>query len=379
VPEVFTRGPTPVDGGPRGDLVDFVRPHQDANVNDLFGNRTPAVLSFVRYDLAAAQYIRQSGTYEQRTLDEMQAQFDRKRIPIEERSIQPLPNSAASLKVVFWLVDRTNSPTHPDGMTVFPYWDPNYPPPPGGKTPGSDTWRKCVIVDPGGKHVGETRTVDCNGTKAKPNPVRAKVIGLNRFYAVKLSTKDDVVDAQAVLKSSPADRKPPGDRHADIGDYLVLVAMHVTTKEMANWTWQTFWWSLTPNVSNGRGRPQSVKGVWRNYEMCTAYSMVTPRSAKGRPSACFNPYLETDLGPTKFFKVDNQWFPPDPMAGTRSNCMSCHVRAAFGEVGPRTANYGRIFNEGYLAPNDPYFDGLTKTDFLWSIPGNALPPLKKKR
>src|SRR5438105_1563079 len=26
VPVVFTRGPTPVDGGPRGDLVDFVRP-----------------------------------------------------------------------------------------------------------------------------------------------------------------------------------------------------------------------------------------------------------------------------------------------------------------------------------------------------------------
>jgi len=79
-----------------------------------------------------------------------------------------------------------------------------------------------------------------------------------------------------------------------------------------------------------------------------------------------------------FWLVDRTNSPTHPDGMTVSNCMSCHVRAAWPSTGPTTANYGRIFNEGYLAPNDPYFTGLTRTDFLWSISGNVLAPLKKK-
>jgi hypothetical protein len=63
--------------------------------------------------------------------------------------------------------------------------------------------------------------------------------------------------------------------------------------------------------------------------------------------------------------------------------MNCHVKAAWpfrppasaqaasatagSEPAQPSSNYGRVFNDGYIAPNDPYFAGLTKTDFLWSL------------
>ena len=119
----------------------------------------------------------------------------------------------------------------------------------------------------------------------------------------------------------------------------------------------------------------SVQGVWRNYEMCTSYSMDLPFGKNGQLHSCFNPYLETDLGPTKFFRLRGHWYPPDPMAGTRSNCMSCHALAAY-QSNPKSEaqpSYKRIFNLGYIAPNDPYYALMTRVDFLWSVPDRAEP------
>lgn len=382
VSEVFARNSDLSPASERGRVHrrEFVPLRQSEHAGRAFGNEPAAVLSFVKYDRPAALHVRSEGIYLQATLAALKKGFDRARTPVEERAIAPFPSDSVVIKPVFWLVENPGSGKAPGGLTVLPYWDAKYPPPPHGQPPGSSTWAKCVAVDPSGKHVGETRTVDCNGAKGKPRPVKAKVIGLDRFYAVRLSNPADVAAAQAVFRTSP-DRLPPGDKDADLGDYMVLVAMHVTTKEMPDWTWETFWWSPTPDAPPfGHDRPASVEGVWRNYDMCASYSMVTPRQPDGRPHACFNPYLETDLGPTSFFRVGTQWFPPDPMAGTQSNCMSCHARAAYPSTSnPRTANYGRIFNEGYLAPDDPYFAHLSRVDFLWSVVDNALAPPKKKK
>jgi hypothetical protein len=104
--------------------------------------------------------------------------------------------------------------------------------------------------------------------------------------------------------------------------------------------------------------------------MCTAYSTESPRGPNGALPICFNPYLETDLGPTKPYRMDGRTFAPDPMAGTRANCMNCHRRAAFpafDDRAPASADFGHVYNDGYRAPNDPYFARLLKTDFMWSI------------
>src|SRR5436305_313054 len=123
----------------------------------------------------------------------------------------------------------------------------------GKRLPVWATWTKCVAVDGTGRLVGKTMRVDCNGTT-----VTAPVVGLDRFYAVRLSDQADVAAANGVFQSSP-DHLPPGDAHADIGDYLVLTGIHVTTKEIENWTWQTFWWTPFPHAAPfGSDRPVSV-------------------------------------------------------------------------------------------------------------------------
>jgi hypothetical protein len=42
-----------------------------------------------------------------------------------------------------------------------------------------------------------------------------------------------------------------------------------------------------------------------------------------------------------------------------------------------SANLGRIANEGYMAPSDPYYARITKTDFLWSLVFRSQPPMPK--
>jgi hypothetical protein len=44
---------------------------------------------------------------------------------------------------------------------------------------------------------------------------------------------------------------------------------------------------------------------------------------------------------------------------------------------PNSANLGRIANEGDMAPNDPYYARITKTEFLWSLIFHSQPPQPK--
>src|ERR1051325_2618022 len=153
-----------------------------------------------------------------------------------------------------------------------------------------------------------------------------------------------------------------GTLTAEKGDWAVLVAMHVTTKEIVNWTWQTFFWMAGTNPPNDwpgslAGQTNRVKGQWRNYAMCTAYSMVVPANdPHGKPVVCFNPFLETS-------QVD----------GLHSNCMSCHGVARW-----PGGNNGHAYPQTYQ-PNGfidfasaVWFGGQTRTDFAWAIPDNAV-------
>ena len=57
--------------------------------------------------------------------------------------------------------------------------------------------------------------------------------------------------------------------------------MHVGTREITNWIWQTFWWDKNPNnppapssKAIADSRPKELKGAARNYAMAAAYYMV---------------------------------------------------------------------------------------------------------
>jgi hypothetical protein len=144
------------------------------------------------------------------------------------------------------------------------------------------------------------------------------------------------------------------------GDIMLMVGMHVTTKEIDDWVWATFWWHDRPDVGvYATERPASVTGRWRNYLMAAAYDLESPKESDNTPVIAFNPYLEAGF-----------------RNGILSNCMNCHNRASWRAnwpVSPPPDNrrFLPIFR-GQPAANDPSFaPGKVRTDFLWSIPMRA--------
>lgn len=371
VPEVFAASPPGETerrfGRELRPLAQTVVGHRAA------GGRDATVFGFVKYNRSARDFLRGHALDRAATLATLQARFDARRTPNEWRIIPPFPPDAIVLKAAFWLVPG-------DRVSAFPYWDPAAPPPAGGRTPNHLTWKRCVAIDPSGALAeGTIRRLACNGGRA----VDARVVHLDRFVRYRLATPEDVARVRGFAKDismhTDQERMVTGALVPHVGDYVVLTAMHVTTKEIAAWTWQSFWW--TPDASRppfGGDQPSFVQGAPRSYAMCEALAMDVPREANGGPHRCFNPYLETDLGPTKPYLDRGRVMPADPMAGTRANCMACHARAGWpAKMDPPftdAASMGGIANEGYRPPDSPYYAHLVRTDFLWSIPLHARAP-----
>lgn len=383
IPEVFNpRGPEGL--GDRALTHPFRPPTQKVLAHGGHREGSAGVMSFVKYDASAAAFIWDSSLHRRATLDAMRTKFDADRTPVVERSIAPFPNTAVALKLVFWLVKDPDSKESDAGLTGLPIWDATAPPPPDGGTPMHTTWRRAVAVDPGARYpIGSRQRVNIAATATSaPRFVDATVVRLDRFYSHRLTSNEEVLDARTFMtQTSLQDEQErfvtTAAQTPAIGDFIVLVAMHLTTKEMSDWTFQTFWWTDEPDAAPfGHDRPKSVPAPFASYAMCTAYSAVSPRGPGDGEPVCFNPYLETDLGPTKPYAVAGRTFPPNPMAGTRSNCMNCHRRAgypAFDAKDPTSADFGHVANDGWHSPGDAYFAPLVKTDFLWSIPLKATP------
>ncbi len=365
-----------VDKDSKGKLRDFQFPSQNfhASVQTAIPEDPfERPVSFNRYTKTLAEFISDQGYNRTKVLDSINASFNLNNTPIIDRQIQTSVDSTEvlsfALKPVFQFISG-------DIPTALPYW--------AGvsvesttelKNPEPHTWRQCVVIDPTGKlKPGDSYTISCNGEAARPWPV----VSIDDFYTIAITQEiednfsefaktsgDDVgslnkTDSIAVMKMVKK------------GNYALLTAMHVTGKEINNWTWQTFWW--TPNKSNpvfGKNRPPTIQSPWSNYNMRTAYYMVAPMNTLqgGEPLISFNPYLETNLkGKVPLNNKENDsiiWY------GVFSNCMSCHRIAAY-----PSSNY---VPDGFINSADPLkFSKNTKTDFLWSIPIRALPKKTKK-
>ena len=356
----------------------FKAPSQSAIANGARGGAPAGLMSFVKLNQASAGFIWDNKYHLTPTLARLNAKFDAQGTATVERSVNPFPANAAALKLVFWLFKNPRSAQSEQGLTALPVWDPAYPPPPGGVPPMHTTWTNAVAVDPAGRHPeGTLVQVNVNGSVDKPNLTWAPTVSLSRFYAHRLTDAQDVADAAVymTMMSSAAGEQERFVTNAgqtpELGDWIVLLGMHVTTKEIGDWAFQTFWWM--PQARTGpfaSDRPASVRPPFDNYLMCTAYSTVSPKGPDGALPICFNPYLETDLGATKPYAMDGKTYPPDPMAGTRANCQNCHRRAAYPAFDPNipwAADMGHVYNDGYRPPSDAYFAKLLKVDFMWSV------------
>ena len=268
--------------------------------------------------------------------------------PLAQRGIQEFPLRAIETKPVFMLVKKS-------GLTAVPYWmgpvastDPSQPTP--------DTWVTCVLFDPMSDDTLRTATSEqIKGASTGQAPACKSYLyaGLSQIYSYPL-TKEG---AEAIKKDQGSS--------AEAGDHAVLVAMHVNTKEILNWTWQTYFWSGRQNPPNSYPgsiyeQPSSLQSPWNNYAMCTAYWQA---ELSGDVKVCFNPYLETATSGI-----------PD---GLNSNCMSCHGIARTpplnNAVSPNPtypANYSHAIDVGPELYDPFYFSGNTNTDFSWAV-GNA--------
>jgi hypothetical protein len=368
--EVFVPAGT-LRAGPRTEVArPFTKPRQFVHVLKAGGNAAAAaaasneqVVAFNKFDPESIRFLmtkhatpKGSTTtylYTQRAdLQNLNKSWPAG-IPVSSRAIVDFPDRGVDLKPVLWLIKQS-------GLTPFPLWQgTGSDATTNAKNPTPETWLNCVLIDPKGtgglrpatpaevKQAVANPTLACDAKKYLYAP-------LAMMYSFKMTAKEASDFNSAQQPSGP---------QAAAGDYAVLAAMHVTTKEIVNWTWQTFWWMGGKNPpknfpGSNANMTANVKGPWRNYATCVAYSMVVPaKDPKGAPVVCFNPFLETSPGI------------PD---GLNSNCMSCHGTARW--PGNNNGGYPSTYlPNGYINFNDPtWFGNQTRTDFAWAIPGNAV-------
>ena len=363
--------------------VRFELPLQFAHTGRRFSeeDRVGSVFSFNRFTRSTAQQIRFRGLWNWNVLKAINDSFNTNSTPVANRQVLVSRDSTDSmsfvLKPVFQFIDGTSP-------SCIPYWagDDSTVTDSAGMNPIAREWKQFVIVDPGNKLTAASSVADRAWPGCPTSQVAYPIVKLNRFYWRRLT--------QAMVDSFPPFAAGGGDdlglrdsatqsailSMVKPGNIGLLVAMHVTGKEIPNWTWQSFWWSPTPDDSLGFDRPATIGAPWNNYQMTTAYYMTSPASAgpAGTPRIAYNPYLETSLTGT----VDTAGGSSKPWYGPQTNCMSCHRMASWRNTVDTVSADSMVYSftgpvfpyvpASYVDPgNTTLLSGLTKTDFLWSV------------
>lgn len=315
------------------------------------------VVGFVKYDPTAAQFAVSNKLFDSLVLQSMLDQG--------KTEIPQFPNTGMTLKPVFEIVTQDTLQAC-GGYYKLNVWT-GLPPKPISYPEGS--WPGYVYVDPnnGGQGNG---SVDIGGKHRTPQTT----YNLNDFVHFKLD------------KQTAAELKANFNMQAKEGDIAILVAMHVTSKEITRWTWQTYWWA--PNADNPPApssaaiaamRPSQLQGAPRHYAMSQAYTFINPNQPLtggnniGTSIYAFNPYLEAGFDPgvlgnsaiviTNGKKVVNNY-------GVLTNCMSCHANANYAPASVTTGP--GYLGDTYIDMNSPAYKGTLKLDFAWSIQGNLI-------
>lgn len=332
----------------------FAQPQANAKQDEA------TVTGFVKYDPVAAAHIRANQLLSAIALEGL--------LQSGAASVPDFPPASISLKPVF---NTLSSKQLVQGryfkLAVWP-GTPSVP-----KPFPSAAWGTCVWIDiqePGaGTGTGQTdKSCKTDGSSRTPGTT----YGIGNFIAFRLSAA--AITAMAKPQAGVAS-----------GDYAVLVAMHVTSREIKPWTWQTFWWTPDANAPPAPSskaiaalRPAQLTGAARHYAHCAAYQTLSPPQPdtggqnKGESVYCFNPYLEAGFGPGDLpDSIPGQYAGKTVKnnVGVQTNCMSCHAAANFNPKNiPGAPNYS---GDRYVDLKDPRFKGTLSVDFLWSIPGNA--------
>jgi hypothetical protein len=304
----------------------------------MFDHDGVVAFSHVAFNQEMYDFIRDNKYYSKDTLNSL-INPAKSRVPIQDPPVR-----GVSLKLSWW-------PAAPDGLTPVPVWD-NDPRFAGDAKNPPTTWNRVVVLDPTNNHTAPA-SVKLGGYD-HPNP---KVVGLDKFYSVKVTAEEaDLANADFRIKRAATDVL---GRPLQQGDYLLLTAMHIATREFDPWVFTTYWWHDTPDDGPfAADRPASVSGLWKNYVMDVSYNINNPKTQEGSVPVAYNPWLE-------LFQL----------GGTRSQCMACHARAAFGKgvlasynpKDPTTADPNG-FEASPNGKNDPAFQaGTVALHRIWTI------------
>jgi hypothetical protein len=291
-----------------------------------------SVASFTLFNQETKDHIRTNRYQMAEAMDALNASWPIGGPP-QDRKIKDFPAPSMSLKTTWWVVKK-NQPT---GMYI---WDEKAEADPAGPQPAPQ-WKRAVIVDPTRAQIPADESANTT-IRGKQFP-DSHVVPLSAFYHF-TATADDL----SSLNSAPVGTgEDPNLGQVEVGDFLVLAAMHFTTKEIPQWVWATFWWHDRPDVgpyAENRPDARALKSYWRNYKMDVTLDMTTPAAPDGKQKVIFNPWLEAR------FKD-----------GVHSNCMACHQLADW----PRS-DFLPI-QRGPLPHDAQRFRDTTKMDFLWSL------------
>lgn len=311
----------------------------------------------VRYDPIAAQHIIDNGLLSKAALNKL--------IEDGQSKIPDFPAAALTLKPIFQKVLQKQLV---DGRY---YKLAAWPGPPGAELPGDNIafppkdWKECVWVDlqNGGAGNGAVdKTCDPKGSSRTAN----NTYGIENFIHIDIAAP-----------SSPSS--------LTLDEHAILVGMHITTREITRWTWQTFWWSPTPDTPKfpsskaiAEDRPAQLQGPARNYVNSLAYNMVFPPQPvtggknEGNSVYAYNPWLEAEFGtktlPDSEPGVFNGRKVPNNV-GMQTNCMSCHARANYNPN--KIKNAPDYAGDRYADIKGDEFAGVLTTDFLWSLHEHA--------
>jgi hypothetical protein len=227
-------GPTPQ--GPRPVIRQFETPNQFKRSGVQPEAPGQSAISFVLFNWEGFHHIRTNGLFDASKLDQINASFP-SGTAWNNRKIPDFPAPAMTIKAVWW-------PVAGDDKTPIPIWD-NDPARPLPRGNDFDTWKRVVVVDGTRMTVPNGEFIDARyNNKTFPH---SHVVGVASFYGFKV----DQASIDAVVNNPDQGLRTLIQRALGrplrVGDFMVLVAMHATSKEIDDWTWQTFWWHDKPN------------------------------------------------------------------------------------------------------------------------------------
>jgi len=291
--------------------------------NDQF----PTIFQSIYYNASAAKTIRKNHLSEQAALDARLHQVLAAHVKLSGQTVPDFDPNAMIIKTIWETVDLTGPNSKPnfavDDITQRPISksSPKTPPP----LEALIVWHSKIHISVDPKNPDGPCTID----------LPSKTYSLGCFHY-------RVITSQQLGRFAPRDV----DREFCIGTcYMILVGVHIMSRETPNWTWMTFRWTNETHRT-------LVKDKWDFFD---------GDAVVDNQAFLANPYLEGPNG-----------------NGMQTNCMECHRKAVYNPVfgaRPGSANGvpSELPNPDLQSPSC-YFQSAVQTHFLWTIALNQPTP-----